>query len=392
MSNSNKNFKEYKFGFCNSKKKTGFNLLRFFFIGVDIITGSEQRFFVEFEMLNPWVSPNEIQLGFKPRINVKEEDLQYALAGTQSAQSLNTETIVVPSYCVLRVGKLGDGAKQMCSYVPVKEVKFEGNPFKISIGNKCITESKISGFLSISPEEVSAHPELLCDSGYATWDLTYEVRQSYSEGYTDNNMRWFPFGLKTIFSGKINFDGNDYLVDSRRCSGYIERYWGNEVPEPWFHISTTDLASVITGKTLMDSSFSIHGSFLDRVSFIGNFENTPIEFCADAPKRQYSTIWDCIQMPETEKPEENLLHWSVSLTHKLWIIDVDVYCKIKDLYDRSLELPQGQRQVLNILESATGTGEIKLYKKTGNTLEQIEHAKLNKVVCEFGHTESSENL
>lgn len=390
MSNLNKNLKDYKFGFSNAKKKTGINLLRYFFNGVEVTTGSEQRFFVEFEMLNSWVSPNEIQLGFKPRIKVSEEDLQYALAGTQSAQNINTETIVVPSYCAVRVGKLGSDAKQLCHYVPVKEVQFSGKPFEISIGNKSFTESRINGFLSLNQEEISAHPELLCESGYATWDLTYETAETYGEGYTDSSMRWFPFGLKTNFSGKINFDGTDYLVDARRCSGYIERYWGNEIPEPWFHISTTDLTSVITGKTLLDSSFSIHGSFQERVSFVGKFEDIDIQFCADSSKRQYSTIWDCTQMPETENSDDNQLHWTISLTSKLWIIDVDVYCKIKDLYNRSLEMPQGQRKVLSLLEGATGIGEIKLYKKTGNTLEQIEHARLNKVICEFGHIEEGE--
>lgn len=391
MSNVNKNLKDYKFGLSNSKKKIGINMLRYFFNGVEMTTGADQRFFVEFEMLNPWLSPNETLLGFKTRVKVSEEDLQYALAGTQSAQNIDTETIVQPSYCVIRVGKLGANAKQLCNYVPVKEVTFNQKPFEISIGNKSFTETRINGFLSISQEEISAHPELLCESGYVTWDLTYEVRESYGEGYSDNSMRWFPYGLKTFFSGKINFDGTDYLVDTRRCSGYVERYWGNEIPEPWFHINTADLTSVITGKTLFDSSFSIQGSFQDRVSFIGKFEDLEIKFCADGSKRQYTTIWDCTQMPESENPEENQLHWSVSINHKLWIVDVDIYCKIKELYNRSLEMPQGERKVLNLLEGATGIGEIKLYRRIGNTLEQLEHARLNKVICEFGHIEKGEN-
>ena len=95
-------------------------------------------------------------------------------------------------------------------------------------------------------------------------------------------------------------------------------------------------------------------------------------------------------MPEAETPDENTLHWSVSLNNKNWVIDIDVYCRIKDLYNRKLELPEGSRKVLNLLEGGTGIGEIKLYKHIGNTLEQIEHAKLTKVICEFGHNEDGE--
>ena len=95
-------------------------------------------------------------------------------------------------------------------------------------------------------------------------------------------------------------------------------------------------------------------------------------------------------MPEAEVMEENLLHWSVSLHNKIWVIDVDVYCKIKDLFNRLIELPDNSRRVMSLLEGATGSGEIKLYKRIGNTLEQIEHANLAKVICEFGHIEQGE--
>ena len=95
-------------------------------------------------------------------------------------------------------------------------------------------------------------------------------------------------------------------------------------------------------------------------------------------------------MPENENPEENLLHWSASLNSKDWVIDIDVFCKIRELINRTIELPEGKRQVLNLLEGGNGTGELKLYKHIGNTLEQIEHATLTKVFSEFGHIEEGE--
>ena len=187
-------------------------------------------------------------------------------------------------------------------------------------------------------------------------------------------------------------DGIEYIVDPRRSYGYVDRYWGKTLPETWFHISASNLASIISGKALFNSSFAIQGSFEDRVSFLGNFEGTDIEFCADEKKRQVSVIWDCSQMPECDDPEDNQLHWSVSLHNKIWVIDVDIYCKIKELNNRNVELPEGQRKVLNMLEGGTGVGEIKLYKKVSNTLEMIESAKIQKAVCEFGHLENlSEN-
>lgn len=390
MSKNNINTKEYKFGLSGTKKKFGINYWRFFFNGVETISGAEQMFFVELEMVNPWLSPSEVLLGFKPRVKLTADDLQYALAGTQSAQNLNTEQIVQPSYCSLRVGMLGKVSKQLCYYFPIKDCVFNMKPFELQIGNKCFTDNKISGFLSLSQEDNAAHPELLSDSGYATWDLSYEIMSQSLNGYDNANMRWFPHGLNTIFTGKVSFDGTDYIVDTRCCNGYVERFWGLNTPEPWFHISTSSLSSEIIGKTLLNSSFAIQGIFDDRVAFQGKFEDLEIKFSADSSKRQYTAIWDCTQMPEAENPEENLLHWSVSLNNKTWVLDIDVYCRIKDLYNRKLELPDGSRKILNLLEGATGYGEIKLYKHIGNTLEQIEHAKLTKVVCEFGQNEDGE--
>ena len=390
MKSNNKISNDYKYGLTGSKKKLGINNWRFVFNAINTVSGAEQMFYIEFEMLNPWLCQDEVLLGFKPRVNISAEDLQYALAGTDSAKNITTESIIQPSYCAVRVGTFGVEGKQLCSYYTVKDVKFSNKPFEIIVDNKYFNDNKIGGFLNVSEEDINQHPEYLCDSGYAKWELSYEIEKDSKNGYKSDTFRWFPHGLKTAFTGTIHFDGKDYAVNPKRCYGYCERYWGKEVPEPFFHISSANLTSTISGKTLFDSSFSINGIFNDRVSFIGKFEDIEINLCADGSKRQFSVVWDCTQMPEAELPEENLLHWSVSLNSKIWVIDIDVFCKIKELNNRSLELPEGKRKVLNLLEGGSGTGEIKLYKHIGNTLEQIEHATLAKVFCEFGHVEEGE--
>lgn len=387
MANKKKILKDYKFDLAGNKKRVGINYLRFIFNGLETVSGAEQMFFIELEMINPWLSPAEVQLGFTPRVNLSSDELQYALAGTQAAINLNTETIVQPSYCSLRVGMLGSTAKQLCFYFPTSEMKINNKPFEIEVNNKYFSETKASGFLSVTAEEKNAHPELMSDSGYVNWDLTYETMDEINSGYKKKTTRWFPYGLNTLFTGKINFDGVDYIVDSRKCSGYIERYWGAKFPDTWFHISSCNMSSIITGKTMLNSSFAVQGVFDDKVSFIGKFEDLALDLGADSKGKQYSVIWDCTQMPESENPDENLLHWSVSINNKFWIIDIDVYCRIKELYNRKFELPEGNRKILNLLEGATGTGEIKIYKRIGNTLEQIEHVKLVKTICEFGQSE-----
>ena len=137
---------------------------------------------------------------------------------------------------------------------------------------------------------------------------------------------------------------------------------------------------------MFGSSFSVQGEFNDRISFLGTFEGEPLVFKADMSKGKYSCVWDCTQAPEGSE-YENKLHWSVSVHNKTYVIDIDVYCDLKELYNRKLELPQGRRKIMDLLEGFGGTGEIKLYKKNRKTLEQIEFAKIEKAVCEFGEIE-----
>ena len=390
MAVSSKVLRDSKYGFIANRKKIGINIWRFIFNGIDKVSGTESMFFIELELLNSYIPSPEPVLGFKPRIKITSEDLQYALAGTSSAQNIQSETIVQPSYVVIRVAKLGADSKHVCSYHSIKSLKVSQKPFSMLVGNKLFAEDKLSGFINITEDEYQKHPEYLCDKGYVTWNLNYEIQKDFSSGFKSKTDRWFPFGIRTAFSGTINFNGNDYIVDSKKSYGYMDRYWGKSMPDTWFHISSTDLTSIISGKKLFDSSFSVQGEFNKRISFVGNFEGSDVSFCADSSKRSYSTVWSCIQTPENDDENENKLHWSVSVNSKQWVIDIDLYCRINELNNRLLEMPEGDRKVLNVLYGGTGTGEIKLFKRDRKNLEQIEYAKITKTVCEFGHVEEGE--
>ena len=387
MAATKKSIKDSRYGLSGAAKKLGVNFWRCFFTAYEKNSATEQTFFLELELLNPALSPAEPLLGFKPRITITEDDLQYALAGTTSASELKSENIVQPSYVVVRFGKLGTDAKQICAYHSLKGIRFSNKPFTIQMDNKMFGEDQLSGFINITEDDFQKHPEYLCDKGYASWNLKYEVICDLDQGYKGKTERWFPFGIKTDFSGIVSFDGADYIVEPRKCHGYMDRYWGKSFPYDWFHIYSSNLQSIISGRVLKESFFAIQGAFENKLAFIGGFEGADILFPANANKRLYSCVWDCTQAPSTEDPEEDKLHWSVSINSKLWVIDIDLYCRIRDLANRSLELPEGTRKILNVVQGATGTGEIKKKKKNRNTLEQIEYANITNAICEFGHEE-----
>ena len=389
MTNSSKVYKLIKTGLKNPKKKTGVNYWRFVFNAIAEGTGAEKSFFIELEYINPSISPSAPRLGFKPRVKISEADLQYVLAGSNSAKTLETEAIIQPSYCSVRVGMVGNESKQLCEYHGLKNCDVRTNPFELTIGKSVFSESKLTGAVELSEADVKEHPEYLCNSGKAEWNLEYSLETVFLEGFKSSKIRWFPCGCLAKFSGSIVFDNVKYLIDAKRSYGYCDRYIGFSFPKKWFHLSSSNLTSNISGKLLFGSSFSVQGEFNNRISFLGTFEGEPLVFKADMSKAKYSCVWDCTQAPEGSE-YENKLHWSVSVHNKIYVIDIDVYCDLKELYNRKFELPQGQRKLMDMIEGFSGTGEIKLYKKNKKTLEQLEFAKIEKAVCEFGEVEEGE--
>lgn len=387
MSTSKKRLTLNKYGLTGSHKHIGINIWRFYFNAVRKSTGNDQPFFIEFEFLNSWVSQNEVVLGYQSRVNVTTDDLQYALTGTGAPAALQGEKLAVPSYVVIRIGKLGREGRQLCKYIAPSAVHFEQKNFKIETEAGWFTETGLQGAIEISEKENLEHPEYFCNSGKASWNLAYEITNESIDGYKNSSEKWFPSGLKALFEGEITYDDEKYSVIPGKSFGYVERYWNKSLPETWFHISSSNLFSIISGKPLFNSGFSVQGIFQNRVSLISTFEGTQIDFCANNSQRSYSVVWNCSQVPGTDDVNEDQLHWSVSITNKIWVIDIDLFCKINELSSRHIELPEGNRNVLSVLQGGTATGEIKLYRKLKKGIEQIEYAKIVSAFCEFGHKE-----
>lgn len=388
MGASKKSLNLFKYRLNGSLKKNGINVWKYVFTAVEKGTGNEKMFFVELTMLNPYLSPSETVLGFQPRNNVSPEQLQNVLAGTESARTISTENLVIPSYASVKAGFLGAGAKQISCYAPIRDLKSSSHGFELEIEKCFFSEDRLTGILSQNASEVREHPEYFSDAGMISWDLRFDIKHDFAEGYKTKNCVWAPVGNKTVFAGNISIDGREYSVLPKSSFGYIDRNFGSTLPYPWFHLSCSHLTSVITGKLLEDSSFSIHGSYKNRLSIVSKLENNTIVFSASSSKRSYSMIWDCSNVQETDENEK--LHWSVSAHNKKYVMDVDVFAVAKDLFVRTIELPEGMRKTLQLVTGCSVSGEIRLYKKIKKNLELIEHAHIANALCEFGQMEMPE--
>ena len=369
-------------------KKNGIVWARYVFTGIDAISGAEQLFFIEWEMLNAALSPDESVLGFKSRTSISEDDLQYALAGTEAALNLRAESIVTPSYVAVRAGTFGVKPKQICGYYSLKDAAGGFRLSPVAVGNCSFDDGRLSGSLSCTAKERASHPEYFCNAGEISWELRYEIKKQFDAGYKKKTEAWIPAGVRTAFSGSVTLDGREYSVLPKKSYGYIDAHFLRTLPAPYFHISSSNLTSRISGKALFNSSFTVQGIFEDSLSLALELEDTDIAFEAKKRGASEKILWDCIEMPADEEGER--LHWSVSADTKKWVIDIDIVCHTSKLFVRNIELSEGNRKVMKLLSGGSGTGEIKLYRRIGKSLEIIEDAHVAFALCEFGQVEAGE--
>jgi hypothetical protein len=376
-----------------SLRKNGFDRWRLVCNGVSAKTGEERTFFFEFYIVNPLLSPDECILGFKSRLAAKTEaDLQYALAGTQSAATATEEILVHPSYVMVKAGCLARGGKQLNAFFPSSKMETGKKDLLIRVAkgeeSECIlTDSRTRGAVSVKYADLMEKPELLCNAGSIDWDLQYERMLESFPDFSHKNVNWSTLCPYATFMGKIHFDGEEFNVLPKSSFGYIDKNWGHDFTSPFFHLNASSLTSTITGKALENSCFVVQGEYDGRLSVFAAIEDKLLLFSAQSRKK-YSVTYECIETPRDEEGVK--LHWMVSVHDRNTVMDIDIFCNTESMFVRDYESPAGGRKVMKVLGGGTGSGEIRLYRRVKKNLELIEHATVTKAVCEYGNFEYPE--
>ena len=365
-------------------RQEGFERWRYVFSAFNKNSGQEKKFFIEMYMVNPAVSPKTAVLGQKSRLAISESDLQYALAGTQAAAHANDELSVTPSFVLVKAGMFGREGKHINKFLAPSQFSFVKNTETFKAGDCLFGLKSLYGQINLSAQELRMHPEFLCNAGSINWDLKFERVYECAPLYNRKNSFWAPMGQKTLFSGSIHLDGQEYVVLPKTSNGYIDKSWGLSPKSPYFHVSSTKMSSIISGKVLSASSFSLEGEFGGKLCASLQIEDLKFTIENRGIFKKDVIIHDCSQLTDSREGEK--IHWTVSIHKGKAVIDIDLYCKGNEMFVRDYELPQGKRRLLKIL-GGMGSGEIRLYKKTGKNLELLEHANVFDALCEFGQTE-----
>ena len=153
---------------------------------------------------------------------------------------------------------------------------------------------------------------------------------------------------------------------------------------PYFHISSSKLMSIISGRQMQNSCFALEGEFDGKLCAMINLEGEKYTVQNRKIFKKDVIIHDCSQLVDSVEGEK--VHWAVSIHKGKFVIDIDLYCKGGEMFVRDYEMPQGKRCLLKVL-AGTGNGEIRVYKKVRKNLELLEHANVSDAICEFGRSE-----
>lgn len=352
-----------------SLAKKGYDWWWHNFVGINPLTGEERSFFVEYDVINPKLSPATVVLGQDP--------------ANKKAQKR-------PSYAMLNVGSWGRDKKQLHQYFPLQECSFSKKKMEVSMGGNTLSETRLQGSVQVLPKEAE-DPARLSDEGSMSWDLFVQKEIAFNVGYGANRffrtldafeMFWHAEGMKSIFSGKVLFDGVPYLVNPETSFGYADKNWGRDYTSPWVWFSSWDIKSNITGKTLTNSVFDIGGG-RPKAFGIALGKKILIDFFYEGKDYEYnfSKFWKKSDVQFTCEELEKEIHWSIQARNKESRFVFEGFCPKEKMLFVHYESPKGFMKHRRLWNGADGYGTIKLYDALGRLIDDLSFAHGG---CEYG--------
>ncbi len=355
-------------------KNKGYDWWWHSFTAINEQTGEEKPFFIEFFTCNPGKGGKEPVFGQLPE---------------------NKKKGIRPSYLMVKVGCWGTEHVQLHRFFGWDAVKLQGKaPFSVEAEDCFVSDTKLRGSVKLSEQEVAEHPEYMCDAGEITWNLTIDKQVAFNVGYGASKlfrtikafeMYWHAEGMKTLYSGAITFNGQQYRVTPECSYGYADKNWGRGFTSPWVWLSSCNLTSRVTGKKLENSVFDIGGGkpkiyFLPlNRKLLGAFwhEGKEYEF-------NFSKFWT---MPKTEFncfETDTEIVWHVKQQNRKAVMITDITCKKEEMLHVNYEAPDGSKRHNRLWNGGNGTGRVQLFEKKGKELILIDDMDVTNIGCEYG--------
>ena len=385
MPASKKNNRHEQYLLRGKLKRNGFECWRYVFSGINRITGERRVFFVEMYYVNPAISPKKIVVSRKPK-PADYADINSVLAQTSSDSPKKeiqpSASSIQPSFFAVRSGFYGENAKLLNCFLPAETLCKVKNEHSFKADDFIFAPDHIKGIISVTRNDLLSNPALSCDQGFISWNLNFEMSVSSGALYDRGKNFYVADGACAVFSGSVNADGQDFSVGPGSSFGFIEKKWGPALRSSLFHLSSSNISSMITGKKLSRACFCLDGEYNGKLVIFSSIDGHVMRLKTKSLFNKFSEIHEWSRTPADADGEK--LHWTVSIHKGKIVADIDIYCKTAEMFVRDYEFPSGGNLFLKVLGGGTGFGEIRIYKRAKKDLELLEHAEIKNAVCEYG--------
>ena len=344
------------------------------FTAQDELTGEDKPFFVEFFVCNPALAEDVPVLGQLP---------ENRSAGKR------------PSYLMVKAGAWGADHCQLHRFFAWKDVDLHGDaPYRVEAGDCLASETELRGSIEISPAAAAAHPEWMCDGGSLRWQLTVDKQIAFNVGYGASKplrdaeafaMYWHAEGMKSAYSGWVEYNGRRYTVTPENSHGYADKNWGRDFTSPWVWLASCCLKSKRTGRMLENSAFDIGGGRpkvyfvpLDR-RLLGAFfyEGREYDF-------NFSKLHLHVKTDFSFEERDDVVVWHVRQENIHAAMETVVFCRKRDMLLVNYEAPDGTKKHNRLWNGGNGWGTVKLYDRAEGAFTLVDEIEATHVGCEYG--------
>lgn len=373
------------------------------FTAVNEKTGEEKSFFVEYFICNPKLATKDSEpvLGQLPANKEKGLKPSYLMvkAGWWGKDAAQLHRFIGWNKADIGTGgeslPLAPAAKASSATLSAGDPATPPTPGYYILAEDCYaSENLLKGSINITPEQAAQHPEWMCDSGSMEWEIHIDKKVAFNVGYGAGTlfrtlkafeMYWHAEGMKSLYSGKITANGQNYIIKPESSYGYADKNWGSNFTSPWVWLSSNDLVSKMTGKRLQNSVFDIGGGRPKAFGIAMNrkllsdfwYEGKSYEF-------NFSKFWTFTKTRFDCKETETEIQWYVRQETTKAVMESNITCKKTDMLLVNYESPDGLKRHNRLWNGGNGHGTVKLYKKAHGTLKLIDEVEAGHIGCEYG--------
>ena len=350
------------------------------FTAQDAETGEDKPFFIEFFLCNPALAADAPVLGQLPA---------------------NRKAGKRPSYLMVKAGAWGEDHCQLHRFFAWKDVALHADePYRVEAADCLTSETELRGSVSVAPEEALMHPEWMCDAGAMAWELTLDKQIAFNVGYGASKpfrdaeafaMYWHAEGMKTAYSGWVEYNGRRYVVTPEKCCGYADKNWGRDFTSPWVWLASSCLTSKQTGRPLSNSAFDIGGG-RPKIYFVPLERRLLGAFCYEGKEYDFNFSKLHLRVKTAFSFEEGreCVTWRVRQENIRAAMETEIHCRKADMILVNYESPDGAKRHNRLWNGGNGWGTVRLYDKTDGTLVPVDEIEARRVGCEYGEYDEPE--